>query len=308
MKIGSLCSGYGGLDMAVAQHFDGEVVWFAENDKNCSKLLNHHWPDIPNFGDVKSIDWNNVPSCDIMCAGYPCQPFSIAGYRKGNTDERSIFEFIAEGIGVIRPRILILENVQGHLSLGGIDVIAKITSMGYHAKWGVVRASDTGTAHRRARWFCVATYSGSERYGPEQDHRVVGRVGGQTEIFNREAGTSWKESQHRVEKIKTVADTYDSGLQDVWSEFRLGEKSGEAFSKYEFGPYEPAVRRWAGVIGRKPPDPTDDRGIRPEFVEWLMGLPEGHVTGLGLAQSAELKILGNGVVPQQALLALQMLS
>ena len=143
-------------------------------------------------------------------------------------------------------------------------------------------------------------------------------MGGQAEIFNREAGTSWKESQHRSEKIKTLADTDSERLQGPRKERELGERQGsgdssrhdDEFENYEFGPYEPAIRRWTEVIGRNPPEPTDDRGITPEFVEWLMGLPAGHVTNadLGLSTPAQLKILGNGVVPQQALLALQMLN
>ena len=68
------------------------------------------------------------------------------------------------------------------------------------------------------------------------------------------------------------------------------------------------VRQWAEIVGRKPPVPVDDRGVEPKFVEWMMGLPEGHVTGLNLNRTAQLKMLGNGVVPQQGALAIELLT
>jgi len=74
-----------------------------------------------------------------------------------------------------------------------------------------------------------------------------------------------------------------------------------------WGPYADAIHRWEQILGRPAPSPTDQRGLNPAFVEWMMGLPEGWVTGLGLSRPAELKMLGNGVVPQQAALALELL-
>jgi DNA (cytosine-5)-methyltransferase 1 len=281
MKLGSLCSGYGGLDLAVKNYFNSknekiETIWFAENDKNCTKIINHHWGDVPNYGNIKTIDWNLVPPCDILVAGYPCQPFSIAGHRKGSNDERAIYEYIADGISALRPEWVVLENVAGHLTLGGTSVVASLASMGYDAKWGIIRASDAGAPHKRARWFCFATHSGSERHGSEQNHRVVGRMGGQAEIFNRETGTSWKKPQHRVAK--------------------------------NYGEYTEAIKEWERITRPAPTKLHDENGADSLFVEWLMGLPSGWVTGHGLSRAAELKMLGNGVVPQQGELALRILS
>ena len=75
----------------------------------------------------------------------------------------------------------------------------------------------------------------------------------------------------------------------------------------DWGKYGATISRWEDTIGREPPPPTDERGLLPKFVEWMMGLPEGWVCDLGLPRTAELKALGNGVVPQQAALALQLL-
>lgn len=87
--------------------------------------------------------------------------------------------------------------------------------------------------------------------------------------------------------------------------------AAENSPRVDFGKYEPAVRRWEPIIGRKAPNPREPAtvGLRlsPLFTEWLMGLPEGHVTGTGISRKAQLHVLGNGVVPQQAELALRIL-
>ncbi len=118
MRIGSLFSGYAGLDIAVAAVFGGEVVWHVEYDDAPSKILAHHYPDVPNYGDVTTCDWATMPPVDVLTGGYPCQPFSAAGRRKGTDDERHLWPYVREAIRVLRPRYTVLENVAGHRSLG----------------------------------------------------------------------------------------------------------------------------------------------------------------------------------------------
>jgi len=256
MRLGSLCTGYGGLDMAVEHHYGTTTAWHAEIDKDCSQVLDHHWPGVPNLGDLTTIDWDQVEPVDIMCAGFPCQPFSPAGKREGANDERAIFAYIADGISVLRPGIVVLENVAGLLTLGGPGVVGTLTGLGYDLKWGLVRASDAGAPHRRARWFCIATNTGDlPRAGT-----VVGPL-------------------------------------------RPKPRNGHQ----GFSIYEPAIQGWADVVGRPAPDPLTTSGkLSSRFVEWMMGL-DGHVCDVGLSRTAELKMLGNGVCPQQAALALRLL-
>ena len=160
MRLGSLCSGYGGLDHAVASHYGADLAWVSEIDKDCSLLLAARFPNVPNLGDLTKVDWDQVEAVDILCAGFPCQPFSHAGKRLGGDDERAIFAYIADAVGVLRPGIVVLENVAGILTLGGPGVLGEVAGLGYDCRWGVVRASDAGAPHRRARWFCVAKRRG----------------------------------------------------------------------------------------------------------------------------------------------------
>ncbi len=106
MKIGSLCTGYGGLDLAVETFFNAEMVWCAENDKYASKVIEARF-NKPNLGDIKQIDWSSIEPIDILTAGYPCQPFSHAGHRKGENDERHIWPHILKGISILRPKFII---------------------------------------------------------------------------------------------------------------------------------------------------------------------------------------------------------
>ena len=115
MRLGSFCTGYGGLDMAVEHHYGATLTWYSEVDKDCNQLLDHHWPGVPNLGDLTKISfntWGQMEPVDIMCAGFPCQPFSHAGKREGANDERAIFAYIADGISVLRPGVVVLYELQ----------------------------------------------------------------------------------------------------------------------------------------------------------------------------------------------------
>jgi len=317
MKLGSLCSGFGGLDLAVEAHYGATTVWHAETDKDCAKVLAHHWPGVPNLGDLTLIDWGLVEPVDVLAAGYPCQPYSHAGRRKGEDDERAIFAYIGDAVSVLRPRVCVFENVAGHLTLGGPGVIATLTELGYDCRWGVVRASDAGAPHRRARWFCVATGhprkrvrvepvgstapltdpEGAERRGPE--HETVGATAGST----TEPG----------ERGRPTATNTDSERLEGHGEperNRAGRRQpptpGDSTS-CDWSMFTPAITRWEGILGRPAPDPVTDGKLSSRFVSWMMGLPENWVCGLGLSRNAELKMLGNGCMVQQAALGLEIL-
>ena len=215
----------------------------------------------------------------------PCQPFSTAGKRKGTKDERHLWPYVRDAIRALRPRLVVLENVRGHLTLGFDAVLTDLAALGMSARWGVVRASDAGAPHGRARLFIVAWLADAEDVGLERGGR---------------ARDWWARSS---DGGGDAADTESDAR-------RLFNRDGE--SSVDWGKYEPAIRRWEHVLGRPAPAPAVPRAtgrdrLSPAFVEWMMGLPAGHVTGHGLSHGAELTLLGNGVVPQQAALALRML-
>lgn len=156
ITIGSLCTGYGGLDLAVMEHFGASVIWHSEIDKHAAAVAAQRFPGIPNLGDLKTVDWGDVERPDILTAGYPCQPFSQAGLRKGHEDERHLWPYIADAVRTLRPRLVVCENVRNHLRIGFREVLADLADMGFDAEWGVVRASDAGAPHQRSRLFFAA--------------------------------------------------------------------------------------------------------------------------------------------------------
>jgi len=304
VAVGSLFTGYGGLDIAVMSYFGGELSWYAEVDKPACKVLAAHYPGTTNLSDVTAVDWSSVAAIDVLTAGYPCQPFSHAGKREGKNDERHLWPYVADAIDALRPGVVVLENVRGHLSLGFGDVLADLSRLGYDARWGVVRASDAGAPHGRARIFIVAY---SNRTGPQGADAGLDVGAGR-----RDAGGHPAESTHC-----TPADAASAEWGGTESEY-LGTRSqgttelGERIS-VDWGQYEAAIRRWERTLNRPAPRPTIAASngklrLSPIFVEWMMGLPEGWVTGHGLSSSQCLKMLGNGVVPQQAILALNCLN
>lgn len=287
MKIGSLCTGYGGLDMAVEAYFDAEMVWCAEIDKYASQLIEQRF-NKPNLGDIKQIKWDEVEPVDILTAGYPCQPFSHAGQRKGTQDERHIWPYIIEAISRIRPSIVVLENVRGHLSLGFQEVLKDLAQNGYDAKWQIVRASDVGAPHQRARLFivayptsigqpsritcrCEATFTSTTHDGCATDSNC----------------NSCKESRRTFSCICIQS----KGL-------RNGEDQGQTRHEYRFS---------LQMDRQTVPGTLDQDRLNVKFVEYMMGLPSGWVTDLGFTRAQQLKMLGNGVVPQQAYHALELL-
>lgn len=166
MRVGGLCAGYGGLEMGLAQVLDCEPAWFCEFADGPSKILAHRYPGVPNHHDLTATDWATVEPVDIVTAGWPCQPWSNAGARKGADDERAIWPAIAGAIRTLRPRLVALENVSAVVAAGELArAVGDLAACGYDTQWVCVRASDVGAPHRRERIFILAT--DTERGGRE---------------------------------------------------------------------------------------------------------------------------------------------
>ena len=118
LRVGSLFSGYGGLDLAVEEVFNGQTVWFSEFSPAPARVFAHHWPGVPNLGDITTIDWNAVEPVDVICGGFPCQDVSTVGKRAGlRPGTRSgLWARMAEAIDVLQPEWVVAENVRGLLS------------------------------------------------------------------------------------------------------------------------------------------------------------------------------------------------
>lgn len=176
----SLCTGTGQLERALTlAGVRARLAYVADPDAGASLLLAHRHPDVLNLGDITAVDWTRLGRCTILTAGYPCQGFSLSGRRLGVKDARFIWPHVFAAIRDLRPRIVLLENVPGHLSLGFGRVLGDLAAIGYDTNWACVQAAEVGAAHKRDRVFILAWPQGEEpaEFGRLSPDGHVGRGG-----------------------------------------------------------------------------------------------------------------------------------
>lgn len=200
-RLGSLCAGMGGLDLAVGSLLDVEHAWHAEVDPAASKVLSAHWPGTPNLGDITAVDWTAAAAVDVTTAGFPCQPFSAAGKRDGSGDERHLWPTgVLPAIGTLRPPLVVLENVPGLLTIEGGQVFARVLAdlddHGYTVAWTTVGACVVGACHHRHRIFLAATLAEVERPATEPIAHRAGDVWSplQAVLFGDAESVKWPAS------------------------------------------------------------------------------------------------------------------
>lgn len=212
---------------------------------------------------------------------------------------------IAEGLRLLRPSLVFVENVAAIRRRGLDRVLGDLAELGYDASWISLRASDVGAPHRRERVFALA-------HRPEAKPLLEQVTRTQPEALPHSAS----ERRTRCPAPPQAHEPRPTSRPERSGSYVLPalqlEHRADPLPRVDWGDYTTTVQRWEHILGRPAPYPTE-RGthgqarLAPAFSEWLMGLPEGFVTGLGLPYGAQLHLLGNGVVPQQAEQALRLL-
>ena len=182
--IGSLCAGIAGLDLAVEHHFDADLIWYSDNDPHANEVMAVRRPDAMALGDLTAVDPSTVKAPDIVTCGWPCTPVSIAGSHRGISDDRWIFHEVMDFISGLpeRPTWIVLENVRNLISHDqgrtALEVVRTVAALGLDLRWGLVRASDAGLPHQRARWFALASDPDQPRpQGPQPARRRLVSAG-----------------------------------------------------------------------------------------------------------------------------------
>jgi len=173
-RVGSLFAGIGGFDLGLERTNGFEVVWQVEWDSYCQKVLAKHWPSVPCYGDIHDVGAHNLAPVDVLVGGFPCQPVSVAGKRKGQDDDRWLWPEFGRIIRELRPRYAIMENVPGLLVRGMGDVLGDLSEFGYDAEWGIVSAASVGAPHLRKRIFIMAHATGSRSKARRRDAMGTG--------------------------------------------------------------------------------------------------------------------------------------
>ncbi len=197
--FGSLFSGIGLLDLGLQRAGLGRPVWQVEIDPWCRRVLARHWPDAERADDVREFTPPAI-SVPLVAGGFPCQPYSVAGARRGNSDERALWPHFARVVKVARPAAVIAENVPGLRTLALRGVLADLAAIGFDADWCCFRASDIGAPHQRQRLWIVATHP--ERLGVRLEPGWL----------SRQIGAA-QEAQHRRDREVVASDAAGVGQQ-----------------------------------------------------------------------------------------------
>ena len=167
LKILDTFAGIGGFSYAAHELVGGfETTQFVEIDPFCQKVLKKHFPKVPCHDDIKTF--TAYPGqYDVITGGFPCQDISVAGRREGITDQSrsGLFYELIRVIRLVRPKFVVMENVAAILNNGLDIVLGELSEAGYDAEWSIISASSLGAAHRRSRWWCIATVTNSNSEG-----------------------------------------------------------------------------------------------------------------------------------------------
>jgi len=300
----SLCSGAGGLDLGLILAIPGyRAVGHVERETYAAATLVARMEDAsldraPVWDDVGTFDgrpWRGA--VDIVTAGYPCQPFSVAGKRRGADDPRHLWPHVARIIGEIKPPFVFLENVAHHLRLGFPEVASGLVGMGYRLAAGLFTAAEVGAPHRRERLFILAHREGDELADPARLlwHPVEWREpDGDAAALADAARECWLQAERRQSPDGRSAP-HGRSLDDADGARSQGRGD------------EP--REHAGERAAWPPGSGDADGWQ-EFLRHAPNLEPAVRRGTdGLAHRVDrLRLCGNGVVPLVAAHALRTLA
>ena len=316
----SLCSGIGGLDLGVGRAIRSRVVGYVERDAYAASVLMARMEDSSLdpapvwIGDLRELDPAPLRGyADIVVAGFPCPPFSVAGKRLGAGDERDLWPAVRDIIRGVAPRYVFLENVGGAVrhpdGLG--RWLGDAAELGFDAEFATVRAADVGASHLRERLFILATSRDmADAEGGEPGESSTGDRGGRS--YPRRRGIRGGE--------EALAERSGAGLQGIEQDRRMadaillpqvpppggadgagGEVAASAGGGLDLDEWPPGPDGdWSGIPEHL--HPATESGLR----RVAHGLPD-LVDAAQIYRAEQLRALGNGVVPAQAEFAFRLL-
>lgn len=214
VNVLSLFAGIGGFELGL-ERAGMTTVGQVEIDPYCTKILARHWPEVPRHDDVRTACewWQSAPrpTVDLVCGGFPCQPFSLAGKQLGVTDQRWMWPAMADIIRGVRPRYVLVENVSSLVrdGLAFGEVLADLHRLGFDAEWATFHASDFGAPTPRKRVYLLAyaaSVDGQSRdrlgkSGIRESPLAVGGLSSPPAHQRRRAASEWLAREPRVDRL-----------------------------------------------------------------------------------------------------------
>lgn len=288
MKQIGLFAGIGGFELA-ARWVGWETIAVSEIDPFCQKVLQYHFPGAQLHGDIKTTDFTGYNGqCDVITGGFPCQPFSAAGKRRGTADERYLWPEMLRVINEVKPRWVIGENVRGLVNWdGGLvfdTVCTELENIGYEVQPFIIPACSVNAPHRRDRIWFIANAKGYVTRKQEPKNREWAE-------HTTERDKVWSDVT-RIGGNKNVADAqnvFDSPSvgRDAFNNEHGNTQQGQR--KREFGATNSARNAWDGFPTQSPVCGGND------------GIPDG-LDGITFSKwrKESIKSYGNAIVPQVA--------
>ena len=300
MHVLDLFSGIGGFSLGL-ERAGFTTAAFCEIEPYCQRVLSRHWPDVPIHSDIRQLDGTQYAgTVDVVCGGYPCQPFSVAGKQQGEADPRHLWPEMYRIIREVCPRWVIAENVRGHISLGFDTVAAQLEDEGFTVWPFIVPACAVGAPHRRDRLWIVAHSERTQRRQGESPRHVPDRANAERQETSSGVGAPSPDGDQGI-----VADTGHPGLHERWQPSRLIKdvcrRSGVSRDGISGGCEEEGSIVDNTLCGRhgaseEPLCPGWDGAL---YSGWWATEPEvGRVAHGVPSRMDRLKGLGNAVVPQ----------
>ena len=259
ITVGSLFTGIGGIDLA-AEWAGMKIIWQCEIDPFCQKVLRKHWPEVKLYDDIHKIHRGNTIRPDVIVGGFPCQPYSVAGKRRGAEDDRDLWPEMFRVVKELRPTWVVGENVAGFINLGLDRTLSDLESEGYDCRTFVLPACAVNAPHRRDRVFIVAH---SRRKLPQRGKQLETN---EVEVGKRDASVAERSGEMVHD---SSGERWEKG-DDETRNFGEGETEWESWTADSFN-----GRIWES---------------EPNVGRVAHGIPQ---------RVDRLKALGNAVVPQQ---------
>ena len=267
MKHLSLCTGIGGLDLA-AEWAGFETVAQCEIDEYASRVLAKNFRGVPNLHDIQTVTNERLAEFGIdrreitvISAGFPCQPYSLAGKGRGDRDERDLWSEVARVVGEIRPKWFVGENTPGLFARSNQRyfrrVLDDLAALGYSVGWGIWGACDVGAAHKRDRVFIMAHADGENHGGGQvfQENFPTPTVADSKNVgFNG----SHQFNLHKYVALFPTPQATSWGCSGARERLKRLETEGEITE-----------------MERKAMSAGNGGKLNPTWVEWLMGFPLG---------------------------------
>ena len=329
-----VCSGIGGFSLGFRWAALSEPVAFCEIDPYCQKVLAKNFPNIPIFNDVKELvndrpeSTRTIPDHDILTSGYPCQPFSVAGQRRGEEDERNIWRFVFEIVKRKHPTWCVFENVYGHIAMGLDQVLHDMESEGYTTQTFVVPACGLNAPHKRDRLWIVCNLADTKSEGlqgldkrsptisSERDEITdIGTKGSRDKNVSNTHDPRDRTSKHEtnqdgqtIEQRREVisqseSSRHDKDVSNTNSGLRRrGTTIGESRENKVWGFYSEKKKQTRVDIRSK----AVGCNVAPGKETWwtsesaVRGIPNGISYELDKNRANRIKALGNAIVPQIA--------